>query len=72
MKRMGTDSQATTVSMARHGPLNYDVKSGVVVACMAWITPPMAQAGEPADPLGDRMSDPADDVLADATQRVEE
>jgi hypothetical protein len=25
-------------------------------------------AGEPADPLGDRMSDPADDVLADASR----
>ena len=39
----GTDSQATTLSIARHGPLNHDVKSGVVVDCMAWITPPMAQ-----------------------------
>src|SRR5664280_1912039 len=50
MKRMGTDSQATTVSMARHGPLNHDVKSGVVVACMAWITPPMAQLANPPIP----------------------
>src|SRR5664280_783897 len=43
MKRMGTESQATTVSMARQGPLNHEAKSGVVVDCMAWITPPMAQ-----------------------------
>src|SRR5664280_807154 len=50
MKRMGTDSQATTVSIARHGPLNHDVKSGVVVACMAWITPPMAQLANPPIP----------------------
>src|SRR5664280_395317 len=50
MKRMGTDSQATTVSMARHGPLNHEVKSGVVVACMAWITPPMAQLVNPPIP----------------------
>src|SRR5664280_2066961 len=50
MKRMGTDSQATTVSMARQGPLNHDVKSGVVVACMAWITPLMAQLANPPIP----------------------
>src|SRR5664280_352767 len=50
MKRMGAESQATTVSMARHGPLNHEVKSGVVVACMAWITPPMAQLAKPPIP----------------------
>src|ERR1035437_9779381 len=44
--RIGTDSQATTLSIARQGPANHDAKSGVVVACMAWTTPLMAQAAK--------------------------
>ena len=50
--RIGTDNQATTLSMARHGPANHEVKSGVVVDCMEWTTPPMAQAGEARRSLG--------------------
>src|SRR5664280_1391 len=39
-----------TSTLARHGPLNHDVKSGVVVDCMAWITSLMAQLANPPIP----------------------
>ena len=48
--RIGIDSQATTLSIARQGPANHDVKSGVVVDCMAWMTPPIAQEEKPPIP----------------------
>ena len=38
------------MSIARQGPANHDVKSGVVVDCMAWMTPPMAQEEKPPIP----------------------
>ncbi len=49
----GTDSQATTLSIARHGPLNHDAKFGVVVDGHGVDHPTDGPTGEAPDPLGD-------------------